>query len=316
LYDSSPEGAGAGRLTARPYAGRRAGSGLTVVGPGLEVARIFGLWRVRPPWHPGLRPYLRGYAGYWEAEHSPYRARMVPTARTALVISLGEPFADIRRLDSRVPRDSGSAGSGRIGSMVAGMDDGPAECVHHGGQESIRMEFTPLGAYRLFGMPMRELSHQVVELPNVLGRTAGELVERLAATRDWGRRFALLDAALLDRLERGPSPAPEIGRAWALMSASGGTLPVDRIAADVGWSRRYLERRFAEQVGLPPKVSARVLRFHRAMALLEGGAGPAAAAIACGYYDQAHLTRDFRALAGTTPGRIPAARRGEGAIVV
>ncbi|MFF4258811.1 helix-turn-helix domain-containing protein [Streptomyces sp. NPDC001663] len=277
----------------------------------VEVARLGGLWRVTRPWHPGLRPFLRSYVGYWEAVASPYRARLVPTGHATLLINLAEPFSQVRRLG--VP----GGDSGRIGSLVVGVEDRPAICVHPGGQEAIRVEFTPLGAYRLFGLPMSELTNLAIEIQDVLGPDAGFLVERLASTREWAARFDLLDAALLARLDFGPEPTPEVTHAWHLLSGSAGALPIARIAAEVGWSQGYLTRRFTQQVGLAPKASARVLRFRRAVALLNHGtASLTEISTICGFYDQAHLNRDFRAIAGTTPGQMVAARRVEGAVAL
>lgn len=277
----------------------------------VEVARLGGLWRVTRPWHPGLRPYLRSYVGYWEAVPTPYEARLVPTGRATLLISLAEPFSQVRRLG--VP----DAGSGTIGSLVVGLEDRPAICTHPGGQEAIRVEFTPLGAYRLFGLPMSELTNLAVGIRDVLGPEAGVLVERMAATPDWAARFDLLDAALLVRLEYGPQPTPEVGRAWQLLAGSAGAIPIARIAAEVGWSQGYLTRRFTQQIGLTPKASARVLRFRHAVALLGRGATSLTEiSTACGFYDQAHLNREFRAIAGTTPGQMVAARRVEGAMAL
>ena len=254
---------------------------------------------------------MRSCVGYWEAVTSPYEVRLVPSGRATLVISLAEPFSRIRRLGAP------GAGIGSIGSLVVGMEDRPAICVHPGGQEAIRVEFTPLGAYRLFGMPMSELTNLTVEIRDVLGPEAGVLVERLAATPDWSARFDLLDAALLDRLEYGPEPAPEVGHAWHLLAGSAGAIPIARIAAEVGWSQGYLIRRFTQQVGLTPKASARVLRFRRAVTMLGGGsASLTEISTACGFYDQAHLNREFRAIAGTTPGQMVASRRVEGALAL
>ncbi|MEU9142379.1 AraC family transcriptional regulator [Streptomyces sp. NPDC048349] len=280
-----------------------------MAGRGIEMTRLGDRWRVTRPWPPRLRPFLHSYAGYWEAAASPFRVRLVPTGRAVVVISLGEPFAQVRRL--------GDAGPNRqvTGSLVVGLEDGPRVCDHPGGQEAIRLELTPLGAYRLFAVPMRELTNRVVELGDVLGPEAGVLVEQLAATTDWGARFDLLDLALAARLERGPDPAPEVRQAWRLLCRAGGAIPVGRLAADVGWSQGYLIRRFTEQIGLTPKMSARVLRFHRAVRLLTGdGANLAEVTAVCGYYDQAHLNREFRALAGTTPGLLAGARVAEGAV--
>jgi AraC-like DNA-binding protein len=279
---------------------------------GLRLARVGGeggVGRVSRPWHPGLRPYLRGYSGYWDTGSSAYRVRMVPQDRIVMVISLGRPFRQVR-----LPGMPAGAGTG-FGSLVAGLADGPGVVDHPGGQEAVRIEFTPLGAYRFFGRPMRELAGVAVGLRDVLGAEADVLAERLASVADWSRRFDLLDAALLARLARGPAPAPEVAHAWTLLAASGGTTPIARIAAEVGWSREHLVRRFADQVGLTPKSSARVLRFQRASAMLRRpGVRLVEVAAGCGYADQAHLSREFRALAGTSPSGLVAARRMEGAV--
>jgi AraC-like DNA-binding protein len=82
------------------------------------------------------------------------------------------------------------------------------------------------------------------------------------------------------------------------------------LARDAGWSRRQFTARFTRAAGLPPKTFARVLRFQRAKALLAAAGGPSLSEIAldCGYYDQAHLNRDFRAFAGCTPTELMARR--------
>jgi transcriptional regulator GlxA family with amidase domain len=71
----------------------------------------------------------------------------------------------------------------------------------------------------------------------------------------------------------------------------------------VGRSGRYLELRFRDQVGVPPKTAARVLRFQHALSVATGSSRPAWSQVAaqCGYVDQAHLNREFRQLAGCTP---------------
>ncbi|MES9609472.1 helix-turn-helix domain-containing protein [Actinomadura sp. NPDC000929] len=248
------------------------------------------LARGRP--HPALRPFLRSYDGYWETESVPSRTRTLPTRTTVVILNLGPP------LHLEVP-DPGVRDRA-YGSFVAGMHDGHGMYLSPGGQRGIQLDVTPLGAYTLLGVPMARLTNAAAELPDLLGREARTLVERLADARTWGARFAVLDAFLLRRLDAGPVPDREVARAWRLLDGDP-SLPVADLAADVGWSRKHLTHRFREQAGLPPKVMARVLRFQRAVGLLRGGAGPAEAAFACGYYDQAHLNRDFRALAGCTP---------------
>jgi AraC-like DNA-binding protein len=144
----------------------------------------------------------------------------------------------------------------------------------------------------------------VVDLEDVLGPPARELVERLAEEPTWPARFAVLDDVLLRRLGAG-GPSPETARAWDRLVASDGGVDVRSLAREVGWSRRHLSERFRQELGLPPKVVARVLRFERARRLLREPGHPSLAdvAVACGYYDQAHMNREWRELAGCSPTR-------------
>ena len=101
--------------------------------------------------------------------------------------------------------------------------------------------------------------------------------------------------------------APDIAEAWRLLTRSGGTIQAGQLARRVGWSPRYLQRRLLAETGLTPKAAARVIRFDRTRRTLQrqaAGAGEctlAGVAAGCGYYDQAHLAREFRELAGCPP---------------
>jgi AraC-like DNA-binding protein len=161
----------------------------------------------------------------------------------------------------------------------------------------------PLGAYTLLGLPMDELSGQTVDLVDVLGATGRRLAEQLRETSSWRRRFALVDQYLLRRLERGPRPSPEVAWAWQRLVATGGAVPIGRIAHEVGWSHKHLIARFRQQVGLAPKTAARLVRFGGVWRRL-GERRPldwGQLAADAGYADQAHLVRDFRRFTGTTP---------------
>jgi len=113
----------------------------------------------------------------------------------------------------------------------------------------------------------------------------------------------LLDAFLTARADAGPRPAREVAWAWHRLATTHGAVPVGDLAAEVGWSRRHLVSRFHQQVGLPPKTAARVIRFSHLLSRFgDAQAGQwSRIAAECGYYDQAHMNRDFREFAGTTP---------------
>jgi transcriptional regulator GlxA family with amidase domain len=147
------------------------------------------------------------------------------------------------------------------------------------------------------------VSGQVVDLVDVLGAAGRRLAEQLRETQKWRRRFALMDQFLLRRLARGPRPSREVGWAWERLVATGGAVPIGQLATEVVWSHRHLIVRFRQQVGLAPKTAARLVRFEAVLRRLDERRPLdwGQVAIAAGYADQAHLIRDFRQFAGTTP---------------
>jgi transcriptional regulator GlxA family with amidase domain len=111
-------------------------------------------------------------------------------------------------------------------------------------------------------------------------------------------------------------PSPGVEWSWQRLRRTGGRASIGALAAELGWSHRRLIVRFREQIGLAPKTVARVLRFDRAVAALgsSGSRGFAEIALDCGYFDQAHLNRDFRELAGTTPTAFRGSRLDSGGV--
>jgi AraC-like DNA-binding protein len=213
-----------------------------------------------------------------------------------LVVSFGP---ELRLLDP----GGRAARALRRTSFVAGLDDGPTLTEHDGVQHGVQVNLTPLGAFRLLGVPMSDLARRVVSLEDVLGADADRLAERLHDAGSWEARLELLDTELAARLERRLPASPDVAWAWRRLDETGGRVSIGTLTEELGCSRRHLTTRFREQVGLPPKLVARVLRFDRAVQTLrrDPAVRLARLAAACGYYDQAHLNRDFRRLGGTTP---------------
>jgi AraC-like DNA-binding protein len=240
--------------------------------------------------HPLLRPYVWGpYEGFVQAMRAPVRRLEVPNARIVLIIGFGPSI----RVDGV-----------SHGSFVAGLYDRPVVVADDGRQACIQVDLTPLGARVLLGLPMKELTRRTVALDDVL---RSDLPERLASLAGWPERFAAVDEFLLQRLREARMARPDVVYALSRMEQTGGRIPVAELCRELRCSGRHLSARFGEEVGLPPKAFARVLRFERAVAMLKAGAPPAEVAMACGFADQPHLNRDFRALAGRPPGAFAAA---------
>jgi AraC-like DNA-binding protein len=166
----------------------------------------------------------------------------------------------------------------------------------------------------LLGVPMDELTCRVVELDGLLGREADELIERMYEAGGWEGAFQVMDAWLLRRLADARRPDPAVEQAFARLVRSHGAVSVAQLVRETGWSRRHLAARFREHVGLAPKAFGRILRFRHAARELVRPDGRSLAEIAldCGYYDQAHLNRDFREFSGRTPIELMAARLPDG----
>ena len=165
----------------------------------------------------------------------------------------------------------------------------------------MQLDFTPLGAYRFFGGTVVDLAARMVDIGDVLGREGRQLRERLGATCGWQNRFDLIEDFVADRASHLPSP--EIEFAYHRLARTSGGARITALAKEIGWSRKHLVDRFRSEIGLAPKPIARMMRFHQACRLARSGtvSGWARIAAESGYADQAHLAREFSALAGETP---------------
>ena len=274
-----------------------------------EHAAPWGSWKLaRAEPAPHLRPFVARYTGWWERTAQPVRRTEVPVVEVPLILSFGPPTLVHDTLRPDAP-------PARVTSFAAGLYARAVTVGHEGEGHAVQVDLTPLGARRFLGMPLGELAHRSVELSELLGPAADRLVEALALTHGWEARFDLLDTAVTRRIAAGRPLSPDVDRAWARLARSGGTLRVDELATDLRCSRRHLSARFREELGLPPKALARVLRFQRALGLIRLGRDWARIAQACGYYDQPHLNREFRDLAGATPGELRARLLPDGAAV-
>jgi AraC-like DNA-binding protein len=251
---------------------------------------------------PPLRTLVRGYTGYRQEGFAPGLHRGLPGAGLTLVIPIGAP------LSMAWP----GAPAEDYDSVLGGLHAGPVHIHHDGTQFGVQLDLEPLGARLLLGVPASALTSVCVPADEVLGSAGHELVGRLQpdAAPDWPERFAAIDAVLLAAVARHdradpPAVAAEVTWAWRRLRATGGAVAVTDLADEVGWSRRHLAERFRTEVGLPPKVFARVLRFEHARHQLQRPGAPGLATVAAenGYYDQAHLTREFNELAGCSPTR-------------
>jgi AraC-like DNA-binding protein len=186
--------------------------------------------------------------------------------------------------------------------VVAGPDTAPHPYRRSPGLAACGLRFHPGRLPALLGVPAAALRDARVPLAELHPALARRTTARLGEARDAGAvatELAELAAAL-------PGPPPDPGTA-ALVARIGSAAPAAAVADAFGWTPRTLHRRCLAAFGYGPAVLRRILRFRRATALLHAGLRPAEVAARAGYADQPHLSRELRALGGTSPRRFPVA---------
>lgn len=246
-------------------------------------------------------PELAGLVGrFWflRAEGplaTPAVRRCAGKVAVDLVLPLDGHFCE--RAEARLLR------AGERAAYVIGPMSQPAPVVSTGRCTAVGVRIRPgLGA-SLFRTSLGELRNRAVRLDELVAARLRPLCEA-AVTDDPQVAAARLERLLVALAAGGAAPDSLVSRAVEIIDGRRGALSVAELARSTGTTARQLQRRFRERVGLSPKWHARIVRVSHAMALLGGGARADFADVveACGFFDQAHFIRDFRALVGTTPG--------------
>jgi len=257
---------------------------------------------------PALRSKVLRYCGYVEPAGGGATRVQLSSGVVGLVVGFGSPVR------VAYPCHPAGGSTARVTSFVAGLHSVYAVVESPERQRGVQVDLTPLGAHMLLGVPMGALADRVVELEAVLGRFGARLAERLHEADNWQARFEVLDATLARRLAGAREPSPAISWAWRRLTETDGRLGIGALADELGASRQYLITRFREEIGVAPKLLARILRFQHGVSLLEADEEVSLARVAhvSGYHDQAHLNRDFRQFAGSTPTEFLARRMPDG----
>ena len=244
-----------------------------------------------------LTPFVQRFNAYAERDTSFVRRREPPSGLATLVFNLGSELRVEHPADALTAYRAGSAFYSGLSNVYAVTETDRA-------QEGAQVMLTPLGARRLLGFPLGEVGDRLVDPVDLFGGAARRTIERLREANSAGRRLAILEEDMQQWLARPSRPvARDLVFAMQRLRARSGRIGIAALAAEIGCSRKHLTTRFAREFGMAPKLFARVLRFDKALAGLRAGRGASWAELAdaCGYADQAHLTRDFTAFVGSPP---------------
>lgn len=254
---------------------------------------------------PHLAPFVRrvwalrgapelGVSGVIAAEP------IVPDGCVELIFHLGDPFVQVvGDMQTIQPR-----------AMIVGQATAPTVVGPTGTVDVIGVRFHPWSAAAVLRVSGAELRDRVLPMDAVLGSTAGDLWDRMCDRPASGPTRQQIEHVIERMLVKRTPPDPAV--AALVRHFAGQPIPSIRAAASsFGRTSRWVQRTFAETVGLAPKMLVRIVRVQHVLRMARDN--PAATwssmAMHAGYYDQAHLIRDFHQLVGTSPTELDLHRR-------
>ena len=248
--------------------------------------------------HPCLAPFVRTCWTLSGAGGGIGPQPVLPDGCTELIVHRGRPFW----------RHDAEGGATRqathlfVGQMLA-----PVVIAPDGDMDIVAIRFEPYGAFALIGGHQARPADQILDASGLGEAWLGRAIRSAEAADTAENALQILERALVARLDDRISTRVDrrVASAAQAMIRANGRLTIDDAARRAGTSPRHLERLFHEQIGTSPKRFARVLRFQAAAAEIAANPTRTLADISTGsgYFDQAHMIREFVTLARTTPGR-------------
>lgn len=244
---------------------------------------------------PSLRALIRCY---WQLRGEGAGAAVaepaLPDGSPELIFNLGDSFEQLEP-DGRVVRQPAA--------FLVGQITRPFLVRPTGRTDLIAVRFESHGAALLHDN-MRDLTDRHLGINSLRGGVLLPVADALARAVDTAERTDLLDSAF-EGLAAGRVPDPRVATAVSGIRRAHGNLRCDDLAAELGLTPRSLQRLFARQVGITPKLLTRIVRFQRIFVTRRDDPGNfARVAAQCGYSDQSHLVRDFRDFAGMPPAEL------------
>jgi len=222
------------------------------------------------------------------------RQRVYPNGAMALVIHLEKPtmsfFVDDKPNSIRVPLLAGPW------SRSFQIDPSQSTAV-------IGVLFRPGAARMFFPVSAHELHNTDIALSKIHRGDADRLLNDVCSVTGEHAQLLMVEQYLNQKLRNAAPIHPAVRYAVEQLTSEDGVRGIRRIQLDTGLSHTRFIQLFREHVGLTPKLFGRVRRFRAVLDRIEKGLPVNWAGVAadCGYFDQAHLIRDFRSFAGTTP---------------
>jgi AraC-like DNA-binding protein len=185
----------------------------------------------------------------------------LPSAEIPLVVNFGAPH---RTAD---PAENGQAFSVRDGAWIGGLRERPALGEAIGERHFMIVRFTPVGAHLFLGIPMHRLAGRTIGLDEIDSGLLRRVMASVGSASNWRERFSAMEAMIAERILTPAAPQLTM-HAWNMLSAADGRRTIWSLAAACDCSHRHLISQFQKCIGVTPKSAARLLRFNRAVRLM------------------------------------------------
>jgi AraC-like DNA-binding protein len=199
----------------------------------------------------------------------------------------------------------GATESVRAVALIGSRTSRSAELILSGHVDAFTMVFLPGGFSTLFGVPAGALTNGDFNGEDVLGRRINELYARLGEVSAFHDRVHCADS-FLTSIRPATESVSTIVLAARGMIRNKGSVRISQVANQAGLGLRQFERRFVQEMGISPKLYARIIRFEAALQRRAVSPSTSWTDIAhdLGYHDQMHMVHDFTLLSGDSPDAI------------
>jgi AraC-like DNA-binding protein len=246
--------------------------------------------------HAPLNDYV-DVIWYYSGYQNPHvKERLLPDGSMTLVINLNEEPTLI--YDRNTPEKFAAY----RGAFVTGAQSEFFLTDRSSQAHTVGIHFKPGGGSFVLGLPANELKDMRISLESIWGGRAIDLREQLLQVESVEKKFQILEQILCERIRKS-TRHPAVAYALQRMQHLDHAHTVSELSDEVGLSQRRFIQVFNEEVGLTPKLFARIQRFQQVLDLVKTGSAIdwMDIAIGCGYFDQAHFIHDFKAFSGLNP---------------
>lgn len=190
------------------------------------------------------------------------------------------------------------------GILLIGQQQGKFTVKFPARTHLLGIVFEPEVFGRLFPLDLKDLRVSGENVHRELPEEARVLPEQLAACPDVQDQIRLLEAFVFGHMAKLASGEEMVDKVIRYIRTHQGPIRIPDLADEAAMSVRTLQRKLRQRLGVSPKTFSRIIRFNQVLAQLKASGGDwQTAMLQFGFYDQAHLIKDFKQFTGRSPGK-------------